>query len=167
MTNVVGAVTCNLKNGKTEIKEEIIIVKGLQRPLLGLGACEDLQLVQRLSAIIECRTSVDAKKEFPKLFTGLGKLDVPYSVKIRDDARPFAVHSPRRVPIPLMNKVKEKLKLMVEQGVIEPVDEPSDWCAPMVTAPKSGGHIRLCVDLTQLNRSVEREYYPMPVVEHT
>jgi hypothetical protein len=35
--NVVGAAKCTLKNGKIVIKEEIFIVKGLQRPLLGLG----------------------------------------------------------------------------------------------------------------------------------
>lgn len=34
-------------------------------------------------------------------------------------------------------------------------------------SPKSFGVIRLCVDFTQLNRSVERERHPIPSVGHT
>lgn len=55
---------------------------------------------------------------------------------------------------------------MVRDDVIEPVEEPSDWCSPMVIAPKPNNNIRICVDLTRLNESVERELHPMPVAEH-
>ena len=39
--------------------------------------------------------------------------------------------------------------------------EPTDWCAPIVIAPKKGtDRIRMCVDLSKLNRFVRREHYP-------
>ena len=38
----------------------------------------------------------------------------------------------RRVPIPLQDKVKAELKRMQENGIIEEVTEPTDWCSPMV-----------------------------------
>ena len=65
-----------------------------------------------------------------------------------------------------MKKVKEQLDGMVNDGIIESVTEPSEWCSPMVIAPKSNGDIRLCVDLSRLNDNVQREHFPLPSVDH-
>ena len=46
---------------------------------------------------------------------------------------------------------------MEENGVIERITEPIDWCAPMVPVMKRGGGVRICVDLKKLNRAVKRE----------
>ena len=51
--------------------------------------------------------------------------------------------------------------------VIEPVDEPTEWCSPIVVVPKADGRVRICVDLTRLNQAVRREVYQMPTVEET
>ena len=41
-----------------------------------------------------------------------------------------------------------------------PVTHPTEWCAPIVVAPKKDSDsIRLCVDLSHLNRYVRRERY--------
>ena len=56
---------------------------------------------------------------------------------------------------------------MVVNNVIEPVDTPTDRCAPIVAVPKANGDVRICVDLTKLNTSVKREIYVMPTVEET
>ena len=53
---------------------------------------------------------------------------------------------------------------MIELGVIEPIDEATDWCAPI---PRSDGDVRICVDLTKRNQAVRREIYQMPKVEET
>ena len=37
----------------------------------------------------------------------------------------------------------------------------------MVVVPKPNGNIRICVDLTNLNKSVMREKYPLPIIDHT
>lgn len=37
---------------------------------------------------------------------------------------------------------------MQAKGIIEPVDDPPQWCAPLVIMPKPNGVIRLCVDLS-------------------
>ena len=49
--------------------------------------------------------------------------------------------------------------------MISKVDEHTDWCSPMVMVPKANGNVRICVDLTQLNRSVKREMHIIPSVE--
>ena len=45
---------------------------------------------------------------------------------------------------------------MEQLDVIEPVDEPTEWCSPIVV-----------VDLTRPNQAVRREVYQMPTVEET
>ena len=56
---------------------------------------------------------------------------------------------------------------MEKLGVITRVTEPTRWCAAMVVVPKGNGKVRICVDLTHLNRSVLRERHPLPAVEQS
>lgn len=49
--------------------------------------------------------------------------------------------------------------------IIETIDEPTNWCIPVVFTGKPNRGKDIGVDLMQLN-SVERELHPMPVVEH-
>lgn len=164
---VCGAIRSKLQHGENTIMENVFVVRGLDRPLLGLRACEDLKLVRRLNCIKSGLTNVNVEKDYPELFSGLGKINPPHKIQLKDGAIPFAIHTPRRVPLPLMEKVKSKLGELVLMDVIEPVDEPTEWCAPFVIVPKPNGEIRPCVDLTRLNTNVDRELHPMPCVEHT
>ena len=52
-------------------------------------------------------------------------------------------------------------------GIISKVDEPTEWCAGMVVVPKPNAKVHICVDLTKLNESTLREFYPLPSVDHT
>ena len=56
---------------------------------------------------------------------------------------------------------------MQELGVIEKVDQATEWCSGMVVVPKANGKFRICVDLTKLNKSVYRERHVLPSVEQT
>lgn len=106
-------------------------------------------------------------EEFPQLFCGLGKLEGAYSIKLRPDATPYSLCTPRHVAIPLLPNVKAELERMQDLGVITPVEEATDWCAGMVVVPKANGKVRICVDLTKLNESVCREKHPIPSVDQT
>ena len=66
-----------------------------------------------------------------------------------------------------MPKVQEELERMEKLGVIEKVEDPTEWCAGMVVVPKAGGRVRICVDLTKLNESVCRERHLLPAVDQT
>ena len=58
------------------------------------------------------------------------------------------------------HSLKAELDLQQDQGVITPVTEPTEWCAPIVVTPKKGtDKIRMCVDLSHLNRFVKRKRY--------
>ena len=110
---------------------------------------------------------VDFWKQFPKVFQALRTLGEEYRIQLKEGAAPYAICTPRHVAILLRSKVQEELKRMETAGVISRVDEPTQWCAGMVTVPKRSGDVRICVDLKPLNESVLREVHPMPNVDET
>ena len=85
----------------------------------------------------------------------------PMVITLKEDAKPFAIHTARQVPYALRDKVKETLDELLSKDVIEPVgDIPTEWCHPIVVILKPGGSIRLCVDLGKLNSQVMRSTHP-------
>lgn len=66
-----------------------------------------------------------------------------------------------------MKKVQKEIERMLQLDVVEPVDEPTEWCSPIVVVPNANGHVRICVDLIKLKLSVRREIYHMTTVEET
>ncbi|KAL5017541.1 hypothetical protein ScPMuIL_007130 [Solemya velum] len=161
--DVAGKFVGTLKSGKSKISTEIYVVNGLSKPLLGRPAIEKLDLVKRVASV----KSKDYVTRYPALFKGLGKLNGEYEIRLGSDSKPVAVSTPRRIPLPLLDKVEVELKRMESLGVISPVDEPTDWCAGLVVVPKKNNTVRLCIDLTELNKSVRRENHQLPSTEDT
>ena len=96
---------------------------GARQALLGRPAIEALKVVEKVNEV----ESKDFKAEFPKLFKGLGKLDGPdYVIKLKPDAKPHALCTPRRVPVPLLSKVREELSRMEQREIISKVDKPTE-----------------------------------------
>ena len=163
-----GQFTARLSKDEHNEDEEIYVVKGLHKPLLGRPAIDKLRLVSRVSSINHANQSpMDPMEKFPNLFKGLGKLQGDYKIQLKEGAKPYALSTPRRVAIPLMKPVEQELQRMEALGVIAKVQEPTEWCAGMVVVPKANGKVRICVDLTNLNQSVRRERHPLPVVDQT
>ena len=161
---VLGVYRATLGTANTKSEQDMFVIKGLKKPLLGRPAIDALEILQRVNST-ESGSSVDAKKDFPELFQGLGRIEKPYRITMREDARPFSISTPRRLPLPMKDKVEEELKSLQEQQIIRPVTKPTDWCAPIVAVPKSSGKIRLCVDFTKLNEGVRRENFPLPTTD--
>ena len=70
----------------------------------------------------------------------------------------------RRVPLALLPKVKAELDRMVNENVLVPIDA-SDWVSNMVIAHKANGAIRICVDLSDVNKAIIPDRYPLPTIE--
>ena len=104
-------------------------------------------------------------KEFSDVFRSSGELPMmsgpPIKIELRPDAVPYSINGARPIPFAQRDTVKKMLDDMMQQGIIAPVTGPTEWCHPLVVAPKSNGKLRLCVDLTKLNRHVKRPYYPL------
>ena len=153
---VIGEIRENLKLGETCVTEDIYVVKGLKEPLLGRPAIEKLNLVTRINNIQSQCSEEQIRKKYPQLFHGLGELKGEYEIQLKPHAQPFAITSPRRIPLPMKSKVKAEIERMEKLGVIRRVEQPTDWCAGMVTVPKPNGKVRICVDLTQEGGGVSR-----------
>lgn len=83
-----------------------------------------------------------------------------FHISLTENAKPFCVHAPRVIPFAYRDKLQAELELLLQQGIIAPVTEPTEWCAPIVVTPKKGtDNIRMCVDLSHLNKYVRRERY--------
>ena len=104
-------------------------------------------------------------QKYPKLFTGLGDIGVEYTIKLRPNAKPYALSTPKNILLSLRSEVKEELIKMENSGIISNEEGPTEWCAGMVAVPKKQlNSVRICVDLKPLNESVLRENYPLPKI---
>ncbi|UYV62275.1 K02A2.6-like [Cordylochernes scorpioides] len=112
----VGMFISTLRNGNYEIKEKIYVIRRLSEPLLSRRACELLNLARRIEVVA---TRINPIKEFPEVFEGLGQIGNPYEIKLKPGAKPYAVHTPRRVPIPLMEKLKTRLEELDKDDILK------------------------------------------------
>nr|KAG5700450.1 hypothetical protein BaRGS_010363 [Batillaria attramentaria] len=127
-----------------------------------------LGIIKRVDNVTDSTREVpDFKAEFPKLFSGLGTLQTKYTITLKPDAHPVCLYAPRKIPHPLIPKVKDEIERMQAEGVISPITEPTSWCSGIVVVPKPNGAVRICVDLTHLNKSVQREVHPMASVDQS
>ena len=53
----------------------------------------------------------------PQICTGLGQMKDLYTIILKEDAKPFAISVPRKIPLALCQKTKDELDRMLETGV--------------------------------------------------
>lgn len=56
---------------------------------------------------------------------------------------------------------------MEDLGVIERIEQVTQWCAPRVIAKKKNNTLRIYVDYAELNKQIVRERFIMPTVEES
>ena len=99
------------------------------------------------------------------MFTGLASYREEYSIKLKDDAKPHALFTPRQVLLQYRSKIQKELERMESLEFASKVDKPTPWCTGMVAVPKRNGSICICIDLRPLNESVLREVHPLPKID--
>ena len=120
---------------------------------------------QVFSATIMILNRESVVKEFPTVFDGnIRSMDgEEFHIHLTDDAKLFCVNTPRSIPYVYRDKLATELELLQAQHIIAPITDVTEWCAPIVVAPKKNSdRIRMCVDLSHLNRYVKRERYQSP-----
>ena len=101
--------------------------------------------------------------EFPDIFKGLGNIG-KYLITIKENAVPV-IHQARRVPHSLPDKLKHSLDANLKCGVLQKVDEPTDWVHSLVIVEKKNGTLHLCLDPRDLNKAIKREHYRIPTAQ--
>ena len=151
----VGEFSTNVTYNCKSAQLRIFVIDAEVENLLSRDAVTKLGLVQRLNSI---------KSVFGEIDNHPIKCN-PVKIVLKEDYQPYSLRTPRRISIPLQNKVKIELARMEEAGVIQKVEEPTDWCSPMVVAMKKSGDVRICADFKKLNQSIKRERYMLPTPE--
>ena len=106
------------------------------------------------------------KNMYPDCFNGIGKFkDYKYHIGIEENAKPV-VHPARKVALALQPKLKKELESLVEQDIITPVEDPTNWINSLVVREKPYGRLRICLDPKDLNRVIKCEYHPIPSIEN-
>ena len=133
-----------------------------------LGCIKILDNDEKYEQVNQIQNTLDLKilmTKYPEVFDGqVGKLEGKYTIKINDKAVPVK-HAQRTVSVPLREKVRQKLKELEKNKIIQKVNEPSEWISSMVVKIKKSGDIRICLDPKDLNKEICREHYPLPVIE--
>ena len=106
----------------------------------------------------------DLIKVYPDQFEGIGKFPGTYHIYLKEDAKPV-VHTPRKCPIARRPLVDKKLDKLLEQEVIVPVTEPTDWVSSLAYSWKADGDLRTCLNPTHLNKAIRRDHYRTPTLE--
>ena len=84
------------------VEQTLYVVKGIQNNLLGLPAIKALKMLAKVEAIQKT-----ILEQYPSLFICLGTLLGEYNIKLKPDAKLFALYTPRNVPFPLREKVQK------------------------------------------------------------
>ena len=158
--HVLGTFNTSLQWRNQKHTTTIYVAKKLHENLLGRDTVELLGMLTWAGA-------VNIVEDFQDVFEGIGNLGNLYNIKLRDGVRPFAISTPRRVAIHLREAVKEHLDMLEKSSVIKKITEPTAWCAPMVVVPKKDKKVRICVDYTMINKSVESERLVLPEIMET
>ncbi|XP_058827881.1 uncharacterized protein K02A2.6-like [Topomyia yanbarensis] len=147
---------------------EFLVVDDSFEPLLGLGSCIAFGLIGRLNSLQSSMSFPAEREKFIEansdVFEGLGKLPGTCTIVLKDNVVP-SLHYKKRIPMSLHERLKTEPGTMEAQGIISPVDYPTDWVNNMQIVEKPNGTLRICLDPKRLNACIKREHYLIPKSE--
>ena len=147
---LLGSLTCDVEWNGSKYRQQHLAVVQSDKKLGLLG--RDILSQEGINAVIDERLpAVKGYKAHVRL--------IPVSQRMFCKAR--------KIPLPLQDRVKEKLETMVRQGILEPVQPGGVTNAsPLVWQRKKNGALRLCVDLkVHITGKAMDEDYPIPDME--
>ena len=130
--------------------------------LLSAQTAQELGLVQFAFTVHmpeQVETAQKIADSFPKIFDSeFGKIkDVKIKLHIDENVHPVSQRT-RRVPLHIRKSVEEELERLEKMDIIEKVSgNATPWVSPIVTVPKQQGGVRVCVDMREANKAIERE----------
>ena len=164
---------CKFINRSPSILEFIVVDESINVPTgIGSPTIKQLKLVQRVDIVVETPenssvNSVDNEfvKKYKKVFSGIGCIkDFVYDIKLNENAIGKVLPC-RKVPVALIEPLKQELGNMEKAGIIEKVNGPSNWVNQLVIVRKANGNLRICLDPTYLIRNISRKYFKIPTFE--
>lgn len=137
--------------GNKEHREQatFFVIKGKGVPLLGRETSMKLGVLKIGVNLMEKSNRVGKLKDF--------QIKLPIKKEVQPVRQPL-----RRIPVPIQEKLDEKLRELEDLDIIEKIDGPTEWSSQLVVVPKPNGDLRICVDMRQANTAIEREKHHIP-----
>ncbi|XP_034248250.1 uncharacterized protein K02A2.6-like [Thrips palmi] len=148
------------------------------RPILGIEACEILNLVKRVehqskdvkTVTVMSQLLPESKivflEKYKELFTGLGEFKNKVKITVDPNVTP-GMCPPRRYHFSVNDRLKTKLESLVQRGIVAKVtDEIPKFVSNLVIREKSDGDLRICLDPELLNQAIVRQKYVIPDVDN-
>ena len=104
------------------------------------------------------------KNAFPNSFDTTGNMPGQYTIRVDTSIHPVQ-HARRKVPIEAKEEIEKALQKMVDNEIITPVTEPTEWVSSLTYPRKSDGSIHPCLDPRDLNKAIIHEHYKAPTLE--
>ena len=102
---------------------------------------------------------------YPVCFTGISTFkNYKYHIELDRHAKPV-VHPERKIALALILKLDKELDSILADGIIVPVEKPTDWVNSLVVREKPNDRMRVCLDPRDLNKAIRREHHPVPTVD--
>ncbi|XP_045104351.1 uncharacterized protein LOC123499883 [Portunus trituberculatus] len=172
-----GSVTLKTQHGSVSCEAIFYVVETDGPIILGLPTCEQLRVItihthsvhmnpdgHAATAAMLVNNSLPVKSTkhlhslYPDCFEGLGRFSGTAHIELDPDTRPV-VHPPRKCPIHLREALEKELDRMQKLGVIEKMDDPTEWVSSLVVARKPNGSLRVCLDPKDLNNATKRPHH--------
>ena len=113
---------------------------------------------------VSCKTMKDLKKLYPNSFDRLGSLKGAYNIRVDPTVKP-ATHARRKVPIESKEAIDKELDYLIEEEIIMEQVEPTPWVSSVTFPRKPNGEVRVCLDPSNLNKTIIREHHKPKTVE--
>ena len=118
----------------------------------------------RQSPLPPLNSSKDLIATYPNHFEGIGHFPGTYTIHLHDDTKPV-IHAPHKCPIAMHPPVHEKLDELLEQEIIVPVTELTDWVSSLTYCWKANGKLQVCLDPKDLNAAICCDHYCTPTLD--
>ena len=87
-----------------------------------------------------------------------------YTIRL-DPSVPPVQHARRKVSIECREAIKKLLQDVVDQAIIAPVTEPTEWVSSLTYPQKQDGSLCICLDPHDLNTAIIWEHYKAPTLD--
>lgn len=97
--------------------------------------------------------------EYRNVFDEIEKFQGKCSIHV--DPKVIQLYTPSKSEFSLISEVLAKVARMKAEDIIKNVTEPTHWVNSLILIEKGDGKLRICLDLRNLNRAIQKPLYPM------
>lgn len=145
----VGKISCSITNPATgEVHDtDFVVVDDSLAPLQGVKSIQSMNLliVNSANIVQSVQTVPVCISEHSEVFEGKPGKIATVHLYVDENVLCQAV-PPRKIPLAMQGKVKTELNRLCELGILEKIEEPTQWMSQMAVATKRSGELRICID---------------------